>query len=601
MNAYRFVAFIPLMIFGVALVGCRPNTVSATLVPDVPTQVFVEVAEQVYNFYALETDTMLRLRANPPHLAYIAEVRDGTGELAATLSGGGVLQDARVTLPAESGAYEVRIRTEADLGGTVELIVTGNDNPTPTKTDAPLTPKGTVSAPQHAGVCQLRPRLSEISVFDGATIGAQQIGIMREGATLTAGARAASADGKTWYRIRDGARVGWVRMDTVILAGTCDALPMTTPGTPDDPQAVRVTLANDQMAPYDADSYAITLDPATGSSFTEQISYPNGDGIDRLFLTADGLTTERLFTIRIICDGQAAASLRWGTPDNPSLGCDNALNTTYSPSLTRRSLIVTMPAGSAAGGVRYRLEATATAPEDAETFLLPIMRDSGGAVSEAISYPDGDTQDQFVMRVDNLELAPPHNRRDYLVRIACEGANAAGLRWGLSGSAGLGCDDTLNVTLSADQTQQVITVTLPAGSQRGYLAYVLSAVPVAASDRDRYAFGVDRNAGGQFGEVISGPVGDTFDIIDLTAINLTDTPPDNYREYRVTLLCSGAGVEHIRWGLADNPAQGCNTSLALPLLGSANTQTLVIAVADGQSAYVDYTLVAQPILPTPAP
>jgi hypothetical protein len=360
-----------------ASAACRPNTVRATLVPNVPTQVFAEENVQVYNFRALDTPTTLRLRSNPANLPYMAEVRNQDGQLAATMSGGGALEDARVTIPANSGTYEVRVSTDAGIAGTVELVVTGQETPTPLPKTDTLTPTETVSASVIAGVCRLTAP-ADTGVWRAPSRTTEMFGSLGAGASVNAEARSGDANGETWYRLRSDDVVGWIPGSTVQRTGACDTLPVVAGGNAiGGPVNVQATLSNTEAAPFDADSYTITLDANTGGEFSERVSYPNGDQVDRLWLTVAGLPVERPFTVRMTCDGNAAQSLRWGTPDNPSLGCGGGLNTTFSAQITQRSLIVLMPAGGIAGQVRYRLDVTPAAPVDAQQVLLPLGRDSG--------------------------------------------------------------------------------------------------------------------------------------------------------------------------------------------------------------------------------
>lgn len=593
----RRIAPLALLLTLLLLAACRPDRVNATLVPDVPTQVFAETTDQIYNFNALDVPTTLQLRANPPNLAYIAEVRNADGHLTATLSGGGPLENAQVTLPGGSGAYEVRVRTAADTGGTVELVVTGPEaqaEATRPKDPAEAVQATTVAG--DAGVCRLTAP-ADLIVYRGPGAETGTLGGMGAGSSIAAEARAAGSDGTTWYRVRAGENIGWIAGGQVAASGPCAGLQMVSIGGTGGPMNT-ATVANVVAAPFDADSYTVTVDTTTGATFTETVSYPNGDTLDRLWLSVEGITAEQSFAVQLQCAGEGAASLRWGPPDNPALACGGTFNTTFAPEVTRRGLIVTMPNGGLPGRVQYRLDVSAAAPADADTFLFGVTRDGGGRVAEAISYPGGDTTDNYVLRVGDLDVRAPHDHRTYQITMRCNGPNAASLSWGLPPNPKLGCDGTMTVPLAQGATDQPLTVTLPQGSQRGYLAYALTAVPVAPVDSETYLFTVDRNAGGQFGEVISAPAGDTTDRVNLIAANLTSAPPDNYREFRVTLLCAGAGAENIRWGTGNMPNLPCNATTTVPLLNGADRQAFTITATG--TAYVHYTLTAQPVLLTVA-
>lgn len=585
------------------MAGCGPVIVSATLVPNVPTEVFLGTENvEVYNFESLPSSaTTLRLAANPPTLSYSAEVRDAVGNLKAVLSGGGGLEDSQVTVPAGSGAYEVRITTDSADAGTVELTITGEEPPSPTEATNARVPQQIARTPQMAGVCQVIARFEDgINLRERPSGAANIMATLPQSIALTAEART-SADNEMWYRVRSADMVGWVASSFVSVQGTCQDLPVIS--VPISAQTVAqggtggfTNRSIVQPAVYDTDTYDLRINLDTGIVFEEQISYPEGDQIDRLWLTVDEADVVRQFTLRMTCDGVGTEGLRWGTPDNPVMGCEGTVTTTFSPQITRRNIIVTLPDGSAPGSVRYRMSITPAAPEDADAFLFPLYKDGGGRVSEAVSYPAGDTTDVYVMRIE--DFAPEvmaESERTFTVYMVCNGANVASVRWGEPASPRFLCDQPVSMRFDVSQPQRTIAVTLPEGSANGYLSYSLFAIPVAPVDSAAYLFTVDRNAGGQFGESISSPQGDTTDVIQFAVSNLTGTAPHNFREFQITLLCSGAGVEFVRWRADGDANRQCGEVITVPMMYEAAPQTLTVSVPEG-SAYVNYTVLAQPVL-----
>jgi uncharacterized protein YraI len=80
-------------------------------------------------------------------------------------------------------------------------------------------------------------------------------------------------------------------------------------------------------------------------------------------------------------------------------------------------------------------------------------------------------------------------------------------------------------------------------------------------------------------------------LILLAVTNMTSDPPDNYREFTLTLLCNGTGVDYIRWGAPENPTRSCGGSVVMPITMTYNQQWIAVTLPDA-SAYSDvhYTL-----------
>jgi len=128
--------------------------------------------------------------------------------------------------------------------------------------------------------------------------------------------------------------------------------------------------------------------------------------------------------------------------------------------------------------------------------------------------------------------------------------------------------------------------------QCGYMPRLLNPViPQAAADQSVYLLEVDRDATGQLREALSQPYGDPSDLIWVRAINLYNQAPNNYRDYVLTLNCTGIGAEHLRWGSPYDPTLRCGESATLPFLYANNQHPITVVFApDTPQSYVEYML-----------
>ena len=120
-------------------------------------------------------------------------------------------------------------------------------------------------------------------------------------------------------------------------------------------------------------------------------------------------------------------------------------------------------------------------------------------------------------------------------------------------------------------------------------------IPIAPSDTQVYVLEVDRDGEGTFREVISAPQGDTNDLIWISVINLYTEPPNNFREFTLTLNCEGAALAGVRWGSAYSPTLSCGQSLNAPFMHGASQQPFMVLLPDGsRQSYARYTLSITP-------
>jgi hypothetical protein len=120
-------------------------------------------------------------------------------------------------------------------------------------------------------------------------------------------------------------------------------------------------------------------------------------------------------------------------------------------------------------------------------------------------------------------------------------------------------------------------------------------IPSAPSDIRVYGLEIDRDGDGSFREVISAPEGDTSDLIWISIVNLHTAPPNNYREFTLTLNCEGAGLEAVRWGSAYDPTLMCGQSVVVPFIHGASQQPFAVTLPEGsRQSFVQYTLLVTP-------
>lgn len=99
-------------------------------------------------------------------------------------------------------------------------------------------------------------------------------------------------------------------------------------------------------------------------------------------------------------------------------------------------------------------------------------------------------------------------------------------------------------------------------------------------DNNNFQLVIDRDGWGNLSETLSYQEVDAQDLILMTVTNLTNAAPDNYREFSLTLLCSGTGVDFIRWGAPEQPTQHCGSSIVLPATPTYNQQWIAVALPD---------------------
>jgi len=233
-----------------------------------------------------------------------------------------------------------------------------------------------------------------------------------------------------------------------------------------------------------------------------------------------------------------------------------------------------------------------TAPYDVDRHYFAIDINQGGIFTNAVSYPNGDSNDLIQTTLSNIQA----NRTIGIV-MSCNGTGTDALRWGLSQNGSLKCGDTLELGFVERANDMLITVMLPAVNGQQYVDYQLTAMPIAPTDEDQHIFPLDRNQGGVMRQTVSYPSGDSVDDIAIYIENITDTSPNNFRQLTLVMRCNGDATQNLRWG-NDETVGGCDDTISIMLTHRSNIHALRVWIPEnvGQS-FVDYTLYVLPSSP----
>jgi uncharacterized protein YraI len=400
----------------------------------------------------------------------------------------------------------------------------------------------------------------------------------------------------SWFAVSIAGGQGWVFGAVVLLAGQCDGLPVlqATEATPVFlPQALPVAV-NDENSSY------FEVDHNSEGQFRQSISFPDGDRTDRILMVVSNMQNtpadqSRVFVVKLDCRGAGTEFVRWGASSNAMLTCGGSLVTNLTYEFNQQSFIVRLPEASGPSYIDYTLRALPVAPGDEEENPLGFSadRDSSSQMVDQISFPDGDRIDRVVMDVGNLSQSNLDYYRVFNLTLVCEGTGVEFVRWGTPDSPALGCGSTMPVFFSYGLNQQSFIITLPDNSSQSYISYSVRAAPVAQNDAQAFYLEVGRDGSKQVGDVVSFPDGDSSDLIQMAVVGLTAVSPDNYREFVLTVTCTGTGTEFLRWGAPENPTQGCNSSITVPFIYGFNRQLFVVTLPrDSGQSFVNYRLTA---------
>lgn len=293
-------------------------------------------ATRLYNFSA----TRLKINSRTPGFAFSAEVRNAAGQTVATFAN--QLEDVQFTVTADTGLYQLAVAAvNPQQAGTIALAL-GHAAAAPAMLD------GTA---YHAVNCRVSNNAGVNTVIRSAP--ATQYAVLG----LFGAESSLPAIGQTdngWYTVALGERQGWVYRDVSTLEGDCEALPVVrNPAIP--------------TSPADAQAYLLQVDRDGRGSFREEISMPDGDTSDLVWVRVVNLDSVapnnyREFALTMDCIGEGSERLRWGSPTDPSLKCGDSVVLPFLNTSMERPIVVLFPTGSPQSHVDYLLSMLPASP-----------------------------------------------------------------------------------------------------------------------------------------------------------------------------------------------------------------------------------------------
>lgn len=220
-----------------------------------------------------------------------------------------------------------------------------------------------------------------------------------------------------WYSSELSGQTAWVAGSVITLAGPCDNLPF-------------VDVSNGNPSPVATETPSVN-----STTVTETSTSPTA--------TTTGPT--------------ATASATTISPTTPP-------PTTPPPTTVAPTATATATATTAAQ----------IAPPDNQ-HNLTIDRDDGGQISDAVSYPDGDTSERVRVTIDNLTNFTPNNTRNITLTLVCTGTGTENVSWGTGGPSSPtpnSCGQSTTVFHGYDSNQTYVNINI---SGPGYVTWTLVA------------------------------------------------------------------------------------------------------------------------------
>ena len=262
-------------------------------------------------------------------------------------------------------------------------------------------------------------------------------------------------------------------------------------------------------------------------------------------------------------------------------------------------------------GVGKTVAAFGSQLQDVLVTLAPVS----GFYQIAVSSADPVKVGTVSLALGSAVIAPPTLDGTALRAVDCRVANAAGVdaivrsapaaQYAILGL--LAPDGTLPVI---GHTDDDAWYTVDFAERRGWMRGDVIAldgdcaalpvvrnptIPDAPADAEAFLVQVDRDASGTFRQAISTPQGDTSDLVWVRIVNLDSNPPNNYREFALTLDCEGTGIAAVRWGSAYSPSLTCGATVVVPFLNTHAQQPIRVEFPPGsRQSYVEYTLSVLP-------
>jgi hypothetical protein len=333
--------------------------------------------------------TALELAADPAGFAFNGRVFGPNGGLLAAFTG---LPGAILTLPQGAGSATLVLEPASTESTGVVRLATGGAStggPAAQSTLRPAATQPSITGPAPSDFCNVSSG-GTVNLRSGPGTNFGVVGQLNPGTFLPV--QGVSPD-RGWYAVTFNNQMVWVSNTVVALNGPCSNLPTvqgpaiqppgptftpTGSGTVMPPTAtLAVTATATQpgptLAPTDAppttgptsaptappdSDYQVQLDRNNGGSFTQVISYPEGDTTDRISARVsnfDSVNTFARFNVTLVCSGTGTEFVRWGENQNTNVQCGGNLELTFTNDSNQRFLNVTLPGGSGPAYVSYTL------------------------------------------------------------------------------------------------------------------------------------------------------------------------------------------------------------------------------------------------------
>ena len=284
--------------------------------------------------------TQLELSADPSTFPFIARVFGPDGALLASLTG---LPQSSLSLPPGTGNTTLVLQPLSPESLGIVRLATGGASTSSSGPAQPAPTQPIVTGPAPTGFCNVSSG-GTVNLRSGPGTNFGTVGQLNPGTFLPV--VGVSTD-RGWYAVTYNNQQVWVSNTVVVLNGPCSNLPTvqgpaiqppgptftptgtgtqaqatstlavtttatqpgpTQPGptltsTPPAPTLTPTTSA--PVAPPDND-YQVQLDRNNGGSFSQVISYPDGDTSDRISVRVanfDSVNTFARFNVTLVCSG----------------------------------------------------------------------------------------------------------------------------------------------------------------------------------------------------------------------------------------------------------------------------------------------------------
>jgi hypothetical protein len=326
-----------------------------------------------------------------------------------------------------------------------------------------------------------------------------------------------------------------------------------------------------------------------------------GQANDRVTITASADNRARP---RLILASSTLAQL--AISSDPAVGIETDSSAQITLQLPQNGLyyITIASADNTPGGFTLTLEServtvdsppdapTATPPPDSPPVIYEVQVSSFTTTAFSQTLPASAAHSLRLNFVD-LAAAQPQTFR---MRLTCDVNHEFMIE-------DLRCGDPVTITPNQSASSGVpvygVNLAMPPGSMVAALAYTLTVipespwVPAAPADND-HLIDAPLNSVTAFTQVISAPRGDMSD-------RLTVRMPDllsGSREFALSLLCTGTGVERVRWSPPSGQALACGDVTALTLAAGTNPiptfDTVVSLTGEVLPTHAAYTLLIIP-------